>query len=206
MQAPDDSFTPVVCHQCRRESTPPSPRRRGCKSHNHINQLQFHRKKRHSPHSKLNAIAGKRGRNRAIAELGWREFLDILKDTAEGAGIPFVEVPPSGTSQDCSSCGTKVPKALSERIQRCGVCGPELDPRRKRGHERTAQRPADLRSGRAVGEKAQGAPAASTARYIKEQKTRRLGSTEGSSMGRTAGIWFASRGLDFCESLKSDKI
>ena len=57
MQAPDDSFTPVVCHQCGRESTPPSPRRCGCKSHNHSNQLQLNRKKRHSPHNKLNAIA-----------------------------------------------------------------------------------------------------------------------------------------------------
>ena len=70
---------------------------------------------------------GKRGLNRAIAEQGWREFLDILEGKAESAGIPFVEVPPAGTSQDCSRCGTNVPKALSERIHLCGVCGLELD-------------------------------------------------------------------------------
>ena len=70
---------------------------------------------------------GKRGLNRAISEQGWREFFDILKCKAESAGIPFVEVPPAGTSQECSRCGTKVPKALSERTHQCDVCGLELD-------------------------------------------------------------------------------
>ncbi len=69
----------------------------------------------------------KRGLNRAIAEQGWGEFFDILNCKAASAGIPFVEVPPAGTSQDCSRCGTRVPKALSERVHRCGVCGLELD-------------------------------------------------------------------------------
>ena len=69
----------------------------------------------------------KRGLNRAIAEQGWGEFFDILKCKAASVGIPFVEVPPAGTSQDCSRCGNRVPKALSERVHRCGVCGLELD-------------------------------------------------------------------------------
>ena len=68
--------------------------------------------------NKLRRVPGTRGLNRAIAEQGRREFLDIPEGKAESAGIPFVEVPPAGTSQDCSRCGTKVPKALSERITR----------------------------------------------------------------------------------------
>ena len=69
----------------------------------------------------------KRGLNRAIAEQGWGEFFDILRCRAARAGIPFVEVPPAGTSQDCSRCGIRIPKALSERVHRCGQCGLELD-------------------------------------------------------------------------------
>ena len=69
--------------------------------------------------------SGKRSLNRAIAEQGWREFFDILE--GRNVGVPFVEVPPSGTSQGCSRCGTKVSKALSEWTRRCGLCGLEPD-------------------------------------------------------------------------------
>ena len=65
----------------------------------------------------------KRGLNRAIAEHGWGKFFDILKCRAARVGIPFVEVPPAGTSQDCSRRGIRIPKALSERVHRCGECG-----------------------------------------------------------------------------------
>ena len=47
----------------------------------------------------------KRGVNRAIAEQGWGAFFDGLKCRAGRAGSPFVEVPPAGTSQDCSRSG-----------------------------------------------------------------------------------------------------
>ena len=69
----------------------------------------------------------KRGLNRAIAEHGSEAFFDILKCRAARAGIPFVEVPPAGTSQDCSRCGIRVSKALSERVRRSGECALELD-------------------------------------------------------------------------------
>ena len=111
---------------------------------------------------------GRRGLNRAISEQGWREFFDILKCKAESAGIPFVEVPPAGTSQECSRCGTKVPKALSERTHQCDVCGLELD------HDENAARNVLCRGLRifagtaAAGGTAQSAPAASAARYMQE--------------------------------------
>ena len=129
----------------------------------------------------LSGGKGKRGLNRAIAEQGWREFLDILKGKAESAGIPLVEVPPSGTSQDCSRYGTKVPKALSERMHRCGVCGLELDRDENAATNVLHRGLCIFGAAVAVGGTAQGAPAASTARQMEEQKTRRLGSTEGNS-------------------------
>ena len=69
----------------------------------------------------------KHGLNRAVAEQGWGEVFDILKCRAARAGIPFVEVPPAGTSQACSRCGIRALRALLERVHRCGVCGLELN-------------------------------------------------------------------------------
>jgi putative transposase len=36
-------------------------------------------------------------------------------------------VNPNGTSQNCSGCGTKVPKTLSDRLHACPECGLTLD-------------------------------------------------------------------------------
>jgi len=38
-----------------------------------------------------------------------------------------VEVNPSGTSQNCSGCGVKVPKTLQDRIHTCPECGLTID-------------------------------------------------------------------------------
>jgi len=46
---------------------------------------------------------------------------------AEGAGSRVIRINPSGTSQECSGCGTVVPKELSVRIHRCPSCGLVLD-------------------------------------------------------------------------------
>jgi putative transposase len=62
-----------------------------------------------------------------INDQGWAEFLRLLGYKAEDAGIQVVAVPPGGSSQTCSSCGTRVPKPLSERVHRCTSCGLVVD-------------------------------------------------------------------------------
>ena len=62
-----------------------------------------------------------------INDQGWSEFLRLLGYKAEDAGIQVVAVPPGGSSQTCSDCGTRVPKPLSERVHRCPSCGLVVD-------------------------------------------------------------------------------
>jgi putative transposase len=62
-----------------------------------------------------------------INDQGWAEFLRLLGYKAEDAGIQVVKVPPAGTSQTCSDCGTLVPKLLSDRVHRCPNCGLIVD-------------------------------------------------------------------------------
>jgi len=62
-----------------------------------------------------------------INDQGWAEFSRLLGYKAEDAGVRVVRVPPGGTSQACSGCGTLVPKPLSERIHRCPSCGLVVD-------------------------------------------------------------------------------
>ena len=59
---------------------------------------------------------------KSINDAGWGQFLSILTVKAENAGLKVVEVNPNGTSQECSSCGHKVKKPLSQRIHNCPVC------------------------------------------------------------------------------------
>lgn len=60
---------------------------------------------------------------RAISDAGWSQFLSILKHKAEKAGASVMEVDPGGTSQECSRCGKKISKDLSERWHSCPYCG-----------------------------------------------------------------------------------
>lgn len=64
---------------------------------------------------------------KSISDAGWSEFLAMLCYKAEEAGSRVIKVNPSGTSQDCSNCGTTVPKELSVRVHRCPSCGLVLD-------------------------------------------------------------------------------
>jgi len=79
-------------------------------------------------HEKLNIKGLARTRMaKSINDAGWGQFLDILKIKAERAGLLTIAVNPNGTSQDCSSCGIKVKKELSDRWHSCPNCGCELD-------------------------------------------------------------------------------
>ncbi|BDI19446.1 hypothetical protein ANSO36C_52480 [Nostoc cf. commune SO-36] len=64
---------------------------------------------------------------KSILDAGWSSFLSILTNKAENAGLCVIPVKASGTSQDCSSCGVKVPKKLHIRWHDCPNCGCSLD-------------------------------------------------------------------------------
>jgi putative transposase len=63
---------------------------------------------------------------RAISDVAWSSFVEVLAHKVEKTGGEVVRVSPNGTSQECSACGTKVPKALSVRIHQCS-CGLAMD-------------------------------------------------------------------------------
>ncbi len=64
---------------------------------------------------------------KSILDAGWSEFLDILVCKAESAGKLAIAVNPNGTTQNCSNCGTRIPKTIADRWHSCHVCGLELD-------------------------------------------------------------------------------
>ncbi len=65
--------------------------------------------------------------SKSILDAGWGEFLSILQTKAVNAGLMAIAVNPNGTSQNCSSCGTHVPKTIADRWHSCPSCGLELD-------------------------------------------------------------------------------
>ena len=54
-------------------------------------------------------------------------FANMLAYKAEEAGCKIVFVDPRYTSQECSGCGTIVPKAISDRMHICHHCCLTLD-------------------------------------------------------------------------------
>jgi putative transposase len=64
---------------------------------------------------------------KSISDAGWAAFRTILEGKAAYAGRRVVAVPAQYTSQDCSGCGARVPKALSVRTHVCASCGLVLD-------------------------------------------------------------------------------
>ena len=64
---------------------------------------------------------------KSVNDAGWGQFLQILSIKAERAGLLAIAVNPNGTSQNCSSCGVKVPKTIADRWHSCPNCGCELD-------------------------------------------------------------------------------
>jgi len=65
--------------------------------------------------------------SKSVNDAGWGQFLLILSLKAANAGLQTIAVNPNGTTQDCSSCGVKVPKTLADRWHSCPECGCELD-------------------------------------------------------------------------------
>jgi putative transposase len=60
---------------------------------------------------------------KSISDASWGSFIGILENKAENAGRRVWKVPAAFTSQDCSQCGERVKKSLSQREHRCIGCG-----------------------------------------------------------------------------------
>lgn len=83
---------------------------------------------KHVAYEKLNIKGIARTRlAKSTHDAGWRQFLSILSIKAERAGLLTIAVNPNGTSQNCSGCGTKIPKILKDRLHACPECGLTLD-------------------------------------------------------------------------------
>jgi putative transposase len=63
--------------------------------------------------------------SKSILDAGWGNFIAIVACKAESAGKMTVSVNPKGTTQNCSNCGTRVPKTLRDRVHKC-TCGLEI--------------------------------------------------------------------------------
>jgi putative transposase len=74
-----------------------------------------------------NGATRKAGLNKSILDAGWSQFRFALSYKAESAGRKLVEVNPAFTSQDCSGCGVRVIKELTERVHSCSNCGIVMD-------------------------------------------------------------------------------
>jgi len=64
---------------------------------------------------------------KSIYDVSWGKFITILESVVVKYGVHLIKVNPHNTSQNCSSCGTKVPKTLSVRLHECYKCGLEMD-------------------------------------------------------------------------------
>jgi putative transposase len=62
-----------------------------------------------------------------VHDAAWAKFISMLRYKAACAGSRLIEVDPYDTSQDCSGCGMKVPKALGDRLHECSHCGLAID-------------------------------------------------------------------------------
>jgi putative transposase len=83
---------------------------------------------KHVAHEKLNIKGLAQSKlAKSVNDAGWGQFLQIIGVKAERAGLLTIAVNPNGTSQNCSGCGAKVPKTLSDRIHACPKCGLTLD-------------------------------------------------------------------------------
>src|SRR4028118_2372033 len=64
---------------------------------------------------------------KSILDTGWSEFLAIVACKVQSAGKMTIAVNPNGTTQNCSSWGTRIRKTMANRWHSCHLCGLELD-------------------------------------------------------------------------------
>ena len=76
-------------------------------------------------HYLQNGQSRKRGLNRSVADAAWGQFLSVLSFQAVKLGKFAIPYPKSGTTQDCSECGTKAKSRLElkDRVFDCDQCG-----------------------------------------------------------------------------------
>jgi putative transposase len=64
---------------------------------------------------------------KSISDASWGKFLTWVNYYGKIHDIPVIAVAPNFTSQDCSTCGTRVKKSLSVRTHVCPSCGLVMD-------------------------------------------------------------------------------
>jgi putative transposase len=64
---------------------------------------------------------------KSISDASWYQFTQWLQYFAKVHGVIVIAVPPHNTTVDCSCCGVKVKKTLSNRTHKCNKCGTVLD-------------------------------------------------------------------------------
>jgi putative transposase len=64
---------------------------------------------------------------KSIYDVSWGRFITLLEAVVVKYGVHLVKVNPHNTTQNCSGCGTKVPKTLSVRLHECPKCNLAMD-------------------------------------------------------------------------------
>ena len=78
-------------------------------------------------HLQIRNLVKNRRLAKSISDASWGRFLMWVKYYGQVHAIPVMVVEPAFTSQDCSTCGTRIKKSLSVRTHVCSGCGLVLD-------------------------------------------------------------------------------
>ena len=75
----------------------------------------------------VKGMARSRHASMGVHDAGWSTLVEMLSNKAARTGGTLMRVDTNRTSQDCSACGERVPKDLSDRRHDCPSCGVSLD-------------------------------------------------------------------------------
>ena len=64
---------------------------------------------------------------KSILDFAWGAFLNVLQAVGVKRGKQTVGIDPRRTSIECSNCGVRVEKALSDRVHECPKCKLVID-------------------------------------------------------------------------------